>query len=264
MRNPINHAYGVEINSHANRVAFIGIAASIGCHYLGNRFIWQIASGAELLKIRLCQDVACLLLDRLLSNSQRVRQNQNELSKLFFLIPFIPSGLFLAEQMGNSQLLFFWIPFKLKIQAALMSAPIWITTGYLAQKQCGASRQLNLHRATLGVKEEATPKEITKAYRQLAKMTHSDKNRAQGADDQFKAVKKAYDALIDPKKWRETLCNELTDDNIFHSLSAFWLLDCAHLLTLGAALASETGNSEISQPRNQRVLLLHSPSESSN
>lgn len=267
MHNPITHAYGVEINSYANRVAFIGITASIGCHYLGNRFIWKICSGSELLKVRLCQDIACLLLDRALSNSQWVQRNRDELGKLLFWIPFLPSGIFLANQIGDSQLLLLWIPLTLKIQTTLMSAPAWIVLGYLAQKEYGSSKQLNLYRATLGVKEGATPEEIKKAYRNLAKATHSDKNK--GDDSQFIAVKKAYDALMKPKTWEEEgalLDEQLSKENLVHALSAFWLLDSPYLLSLGVTLADKSGKSKISQPIRKKptLLLQNSPSGSSN
>ena len=48
----------------------------------------------------------------------------------------------------------------------------------------------------LGVGESATDKEITRAYRKLAKELHPDTNP--GKEEQFKDVSAAYDVLGDP------------------------------------------------------------------
>lgn len=53
----------------------------------------------------------------------------------------------------------------------------------------------------LGVSESATEKEITRAYRKLAKRYHPDANP--GAEDRFKEVSAAYDVLGDPPKRKE-------------------------------------------------------------
>ena len=53
----------------------------------------------------------------------------------------------------------------------------------------------------LGVPETATEKEITRAYRKLAKQYHPDANP--GAEDRFKEVSAAYDVLGDPAKRKE-------------------------------------------------------------
>ena len=50
----------------------------------------------------------------------------------------------------------------------------------------------------LGVPESATEKEITRAYRRLAKQYHPDANP--GSDERFKDVSAAYDVLGDPEK----------------------------------------------------------------
>ena len=58
--------------------------------------------------------------------------------------------------------------------------------------------------ATLGVDKSATAKEITKAYRKLARDLHPDKNPGDSvAEDKFKAVAAAYDVLGDDKKRKE-------------------------------------------------------------
>lgn len=53
----------------------------------------------------------------------------------------------------------------------------------------------------LGVPETATEKEITRAYRKLAKQYHPDANP--GAEDRFKEVSAAYDVLGDAEKRKE-------------------------------------------------------------
>jgi molecular chaperone DnaJ len=56
----------------------------------------------------------------------------------------------------------------------------------------------------LGVAPEATPKEITKAYRKLARDSHPDTHPGDdGAEDRFKEVSAAYDVLGDDAKRKE-------------------------------------------------------------
>jgi len=53
----------------------------------------------------------------------------------------------------------------------------------------------------LGVKEEASPDEIKKAYRQAAKKWHPDANPGnKQAEEKFKGISEAYDILKDPQK----------------------------------------------------------------
>ncbi len=53
----------------------------------------------------------------------------------------------------------------------------------------------------LGVSKTATGKEITRAYRRLAKQYHPDANP--GGEDLFKEVSAAYEGLGDPVKGAE-------------------------------------------------------------
>jgi molecular chaperone DnaJ len=54
---------------------------------------------------------------------------------------------------------------------------------------------------TLGVSSTATDKELTRAYRKLAKLYHPDANP--GAEDKFKEISAAYDVLGDAAKRKE-------------------------------------------------------------
>jgi molecular chaperone DnaJ len=53
----------------------------------------------------------------------------------------------------------------------------------------------------LGVSDSASDKEITRAYRKLAKQYHPDANP--GSEDRFKDISAAYDVLGDPAKRKE-------------------------------------------------------------
>ena len=52
----------------------------------------------------------------------------------------------------------------------------------------------------LGVKVDATPDEIKRAYRQKARQFHPDLNDAPGAEDQFRLVSEAYRVLSDTRQ----------------------------------------------------------------
>ncbi|ANJ27228.1 molecular chaperone DnaJ [Agromyces aureus] len=56
------------------------------------------------------------------------------------------------------------------------------------------------HYEVLGVSREATPDEIKKAYRRLARELHPDVNPGAEASERFKSVTHAYDVLSDPKQ----------------------------------------------------------------
>ncbi len=53
----------------------------------------------------------------------------------------------------------------------------------------------------LGVAQDASEKELTRAYRKLAKQFHPDANP--GAEERFKEISAAYDVLGDPQKRKE-------------------------------------------------------------
>src|SRR5437870_4514985 len=53
----------------------------------------------------------------------------------------------------------------------------------------------------LGVKKDAKPEEIKKAYRRLARKHHPDVNPGdKAAEERFKQMSEAFDILSDPKK----------------------------------------------------------------
>ncbi|MGH8902421.1 MAG: DnaJ C-terminal domain-containing protein [Egibacteraceae bacterium] len=51
----------------------------------------------------------------------------------------------------------------------------------------------------LGVGRDATPEEIQRAYRKLARTYHPDVNKDPGAEERFKEISEAYDVLSDPQ-----------------------------------------------------------------
>ncbi|MEV4643728.1 molecular chaperone DnaJ [Saccharopolyspora sp. NPDC049426] len=54
--------------------------------------------------------------------------------------------------------------------------------------------------ATLGISQDATPEQIKRAYRKLARELHPDVNPDEAAQERFAEVTTAYEVLSDPKK----------------------------------------------------------------
>ena len=52
----------------------------------------------------------------------------------------------------------------------------------------------------LGVARDASAEDVKRAFRKLAMDYHPDRNKDEGAEDQFKAVNAAYEVLSDPEK----------------------------------------------------------------
>ncbi|MBX7145315.1 MAG: DnaJ domain-containing protein [Oligoflexia bacterium] len=56
------------------------------------------------------------------------------------------------------------------------------------------------HYATLGLHTSATPEEIRRAYRILARRYHPDVNPGKASEEKFKSIAQAYDVLSDEKR----------------------------------------------------------------
>jgi curved DNA-binding protein len=69
-----------------------------------------------------------------------------------------------------------------------------------AEANRGSWMEFKDYYATLGVEPSAGEAEIKTAYRRLARKYHPDVSKEAGAEDKFKAVNEAYEALRDPEK----------------------------------------------------------------
>ena len=54
--------------------------------------------------------------------------------------------------------------------------------------------------ATLGVEPDATPDEVKRAYRKLARKYHPDLNREPGTEARFKDLAEAYEVIGDAER----------------------------------------------------------------
>jgi molecular chaperone DnaJ len=74
----------------------------------------------------------------------------------------------------------------------------------------------------LGVEREASEEDIKRAYRKLAVKFHPDKNPGDhAAEDQFKELGEAYEALIDPQK--RAAYDRYGHAAFQHPNAAYWL-----------------------------------------
>lgn len=79
----------------------------------------------------------------------------------------------------------------------------------------------------LGVSKSASPEEIQKVYRRLAKLYHPDINKDKGAEDKFKKITEAYEVLKDPDSRRkyDTFGNAWNNTNHYASPTGWQNID---------------------------------------
>jgi len=74
------------------------------------------------------------------------------------------------------------------------------TASRSARQQADTHMEFKDYYALLGIERTATPEEIKRAYRKLARKFHPDVSKEADAEARFKDVSEAYEALSDPEK----------------------------------------------------------------
>ncbi len=75
----------------------------------------------------------------------------------------------------------------------------------------------------LGISRKATPEEIKKAYRRLAKMYHPDRNHSPGAVERFKQISEAHEVV---SRQRESSLRKAVECRWANLVRRSWMAYC--------------------------------------